>query len=326
VRKINKEEIIKWAKEVLKTEKKGIDDLGRNLNKSFLKVIDTISGCKGRVVVTGMGKAGIIGQKFSATLSSTGSSSFWLHAAEAVHGDLGSVREDDVVVVLSYSGETDEIKNLIPFIKKIGAKIIAITGNVKSNLARYADSVVNVKVDKEACALGLAPTTSTTAMLAISDAISVVLQKIKGFKEKDFAFFHPRGSLGRSLLLKVKDIMRKGKFNPIVSEDTLVKEVILKITTAHAGAATVVNKSEKLTGIFTDGDLRRNLEKHPHLLKEKVKMVMTKNPIVVCDDDLASEALKILERKKIDEVPVVDKNYYPAGMLDIQDLIAAGII
>lgn len=326
MRKINKEEIIKWAKEVLKTEKKGIDDLGRNLNKSFLKVIDTISGCKGRVVVTGMGKAGIIGQKFSATLSSTGSSSFWLHAAEAVHGDLGSVREDDVVVVLSYSGETDEIKNLIPFIKKIGAKIIAITGNVKSNLARYADSVVNVKVDKEACALGLAPTTSTTAMLAISDAISVVLQKIKGFKEKDFAFFHPRGSLGRSLLLKVKDIMRKGKFNPIVSEDTLVKEVILKITTAHAGAATVVNKSEKLTGIFTDGDLRRNLEKHPHLLKEKVKMVMTKNPIVVCDDDLASEALKILERKKIDEVPVVDKNYYPAGMLDIQDLIAAGII
>jgi len=326
MRKINKEEIIKWAKEVLKTEKKGIDDLGRNLDKSFLKVIDTISRCKGRIVVTGMGKAGIIGQKFSATLSSTGSSSFWLHAAEAVHGDLGSVREDDVVIVLSYSGETDEVKNLIPFIKKIGAKIIAITGNIKSSLARYADSVVNVKVDKEACALGLAPTTSTTAMLAICDAISVVLQRIKGFKEKDFAFFHPRGSLGRRLLLKVKDIMRKGKFNPIVSEDTLVKEVILKITTAHAGAATVVNKSKKLTGIFTDGDLRRNLEKHPHLLKEKIKMVMTKNPIVVCDDDLASEALKILERKKIDEVPVVDKNYYPAGMLDIQDLIAAGII
>jgi len=326
MKKNKKEEVISWAKEVLKTEKKGIDDLSRNLNKSFLKVIDTISHCKGRVVVTGMGKAGIIGQKFSATLSSTGSSSFWLHAAEAVHGDLGSVREDDVVVVLSYSGETDEIKNLIPFIKKIGAKIVAITGNVKSNLARYANSVVNVKVDKEACALGLAPTTSTTAMLAICDAISVVLQKIKGFKEKDFAFFHPRGSLGRRLLLKVKDIMRKGKFNPIVSENTLVKEVILKITTAHAGAATVVDKNKKLTGIFTDGDLRRNLEKYPHLLKEKIKMVMTKNPIVVCDDDLASEALKILEKKKVDEVPVVDKNYHPAGMLDIQDLIAAGII
>jgi len=326
MKRFKNEEIIGWAKEVLRIEKQGINDLARNLNNSFLKVIETIVRCKGRVVVTGMGKAGIIGQKFSATLSSTGSSSFWLHAAEAVHGDLGSVREDDVVVVLSYSGETEEVKNLIPFIKKIGARIIAITGNVQSNLARYADSVVNVKVDKEACALGLAPTTSTTAMLAICDAISVVLQKIKGFKEKDFAFFHPRGSLGRKLLLKVKDIMRKGKFNPIVSEDTLVKEVILKITTAHAGAATVINKNKKLTGIFTDGDLRRNLEKHPNLLKEKIVNVMTKNPIVVCDDNLASEVLKILERKKIDEVPVVDKNYHPAGMLDIQDLIAAGII
>jgi len=326
MKKNKKEEIVKWAKEVLKTEKKGIDDLANNLNDSFIKVIDIMYCCKGRVVVTGMGKAGIIGQKFSATLSSTGSSSFWLHAAEAVHGDLGSVREDDVVVVLSYSGETDEIKNLIPFIKKIGAKIIAITGNVKSNLACYADSVVNVKVDKEACALGLAPTTSTTAMLAICDAISVVLQKIKGFKEKDFAFFHPRGSLGRRLLLKVKDIMRKGKFNPIVSEEALVKEVIVKITTAHAGAATIVNKQKKLIGIFTDGDLRRNLEKYPNLLEEKVKKVMTKNPVAVCDNDLASEVLKILEKKKIDEVPVVDKNYHPAGMLDIQDLIAAGII
>ncbi len=326
MKRFNEEKVINWAKEVLKTEKKGIDNLACNLNESFLKVINTISGCKGRIVVTGMGKAGIIGQKFSATLSSTGSSSFWLHAAEAVHGDLGSVREDDVVVVLSYSGETDEVKNLIPFIKKIGAKIIAITGNTKSSLGCYADGVVNVKVDKEACALGLAPTTSTTAMLAICDAISVVLQKINGFEEKDFAFFHPRGSLGRRLLLKVKDIMRKGKFNPIVSENTLVKEVILKITTAHAGAAAVVDKNKKLIGIFTDGDLRRNLEKYPQLLEKKIKVVMTKNPIVVCDDDLASEVLKILERKKIDEVPVVDKNYRPAGMLDIQDLIAAGII
>jgi arabinose-5-phosphate isomerase len=324
--RIKKETVIRWARKVLETEKRGIDELSRNLNRSFLETIEIISHCKGRIVVTGMGKAGIVGQKFSATLSSTGSSSFWLHAAEAVHGDLGSVREDDVVVVLSYSGETDEIKNLIPFIKKIGAKIIAITGNTKSSLAHYSDSVVNVKVDKEACALGLAPTTSTTAMLAICDAISVVLQKIKGFKEKDFAFFHPRGSLGRKLLLRVKDIMRRGKFNPVVGEGALVKEVILEITTAHAGAATVVNREKKLIGIFTDGDLRRNLEKYPHLLKKKVKAVMTKNPVTVRDDDLASQALKILEKKKIDEVPVVDKNYRPAGMLDIQDLIAAGII
>lgn len=227
---------------------------------------------------------------------------------------------------MSYSGETDEIKNLIPFIKKIGAKIIAITGNTKSSLARYSDSAISVKVDKEACSLGLAPTTSTTAMLAICDAISVVLQKIKGFKEKDFASFHPRGSLGRKLLLKVCDIMRRKSYNPVVDEETLIKDVLLKITTAHSGAASVVDETGKLVGIFTDGDLRRNLECHPQLLKKKVKKLMTKNPTVVRDTSLASEAMKVLEKKKVDEVPVVDKDYKPVGMLDIQDLIAAGII
>ena len=326
MKKHSKNEIIKWAKEVFEIEKRGIDDLNKHLNDNFLKAIEIMSHCKGRVVVSGMGKAGIVGQKFSATLSSTGSSSFWLHAAEAVHGDLGSVREDDVVVILSYSGETDEIKSLIPFIKKIGSKIIAVTGNMRSNLARYADTAINVKVDREACALGLAPTTSTTAMLAMCDAMSVVLQKMKGFKEKDFALLHPRGSLGRKLLLKVKDIMRKGKFNPVVDENVLVKDVIVKITSSHAGAAIVSDKKGKLIGIFTDGDLRRNLRKYPHLLKKKVKEVMTVKPVVIKDDDLASEALKVLEKKKIDEVPVVDDDNYPVGMLDIQDLIAAGII
>jgi len=326
MKKISKEKVISWAREVLEIERKGIENLENSLNKDFLKAIEIILGCKGRVVVSGMGKAGIVGQKFSATLSSTGSSSFWLHAAEAVHGDLGSVQKDDVAVVLSYSGETDEVKNLIPFIKRMGVKIVAVTGNDKSSLARYADSVINVKVDKEACALGLAPTTSTTAMLAICDAVSVVLQKIKGFKEKDFAFFHPRGSLGRKLLLKVKDIMRKGRFNPVVTEGALVEEVIVKITASHAGAAVIVNKEKKLIGIFTDGDLRRNLKNNPHLLKKKVKTVMTVNPTVVKEDDLASQALEVLERRKIDEVPVINKNYQPVGMLDIQDLIAAGIV
>ena len=326
MKKLKSNEIIAWAKEVLEIEKRGIENLEKNLNHDFLKAVTIISSGKGRVIVTGMGKAGIIGQKFSATLSSTGSSSFWLHAVEAVHGDLGSVREDDVVVVLSYSGETDEIKSLIPFIKKIGAKIVAITGNINSSLARYSDSVVSVKVDKEACALGLAPTTSTTAMLAICDAISVILQKMKGFKAKDFALFHPRGSLGRKLLLKVKDIMRKGKFNPVVSESTSVRDVIVKITSSHAGAAAVVDRKGKLSGIFTDGDLRRQLGKGEDILNKKVSTVMTKKPVVVCDDDLAFGALKILEKKKIDEVPVVDSKYRPCGMLDIQDLIAAGLI
>jgi arabinose-5-phosphate isomerase len=326
VRKTNSKDIFKWAKQVLEIERNGIDSLIKTLDSSFIESVNMMAACKGRVVVTGMGKTGIIGQKFSATLSSTGTSSFWLHAAEAVHGDLGSVRESDVVVVLSYSGETDEIKNLIPFIKKIGAKIIAITGNEKSSLARYADSSVLVKIDKEACALGLAPTTSTTATLAFCDAISVVLQKIKGFKEKDFAFFHPRGSLGRKLLLKVKDIMRKKRFNPVVGENALVKDVLLNITSHHAGAASIVDKKGILIGIFTDGDLRRNLEKYSHLLRMKVDAVMTKKPTVVNEEDLASEAMKVLEKKKIDEVPVVDNKGRPVGMLDIQDLIIAGII
>ncbi len=324
--KINKERIKNWAKEVLSIEAKAVRNLRDNINNSFVEAVKALASCKGRIVVTGMGKAGIIGQKFSATLSSTGSSSFWLHAAEAVHGDLGRIKEDDIVCVFSYSGETEEIKNLIPFVKKIGSKIIAFTGNKKSNLARYADSIIDVKVEKEACSLGLAPTTSTTAMLAMCDAVAVCLQRIKGFQEKDFAFFHPRGSLGRRLLLKVKDIMRKGKFNPIVNEDSLVKDVLVKITSSHAGAASVVDKKKRLVGIFTDGDLRRNLERDPYILRRKIKEVMTKNPTKVYDSDLASEALKVLESKKIDEVPVVNNNLKVVGMLDVQDLIAAGII
>jgi len=326
MKKIETSKLKKWASDVLDIESRALKDLKKRIDKDFIAAVKFLYSCRGKIVVTGMGKAGIIGQKFSATLSSTGSSSFWLHAAEAVHGDLGRITEDDVVFVLSYSGETEEVKNLIPFVKNIGAKIIALTGSKKSNLAKYADSVINVKIEKEACPLGLAPTTSTTAMLAVCDAISVCLQNMKGFKEKDFAFFHPKGSLGRKLLLKVKDIMRKGKFNPVVSQDALVKDVLVKITSSHAGAASIVNKQKKLIGIFTDGDLRRHLASDPGILGRKMKNVMTNDPAAVCEDDLASEALKILEDKKIDEIPVVDKNYKVVGVLDVQDLIAAGII
>ncbi|MFO8052674.1 MAG: KpsF/GutQ family sugar-phosphate isomerase [Candidatus Omnitrophota bacterium] len=326
MKKLNKKTILDWAEDVLTTETKGLENVKAKLGKNFFESIKIASKCKGRLIISGMGKAGIIGQKFSATLSSTGTSSFWLHAAEAVHGDLGRIKKNDIVIILSYSGQTDEIKNLIPFVKKIGSKIIAITGNVGSNLAQYSDVVIDVAVDKEACGLGLAPTTSTTAMLAICDAISVVLQKIKGFKEKDFASFHPRGSLGRKLLLKVSDIMRKKKSNPVVDAETSVDQVLLKITSAHAGAATVVDKKNKIIGIFTDGDLRRNLKKDRNILNKKVKLVMSAKPTVVKDSDLASQALKVLEKKKIDELPVVDKNNHPVGMLDIQDLIAAGLV
>lgn len=326
MKRVKDNTILEWGKEVLTIEGDAVYSLHAALDKKFIHAVKMLSYCTGRIATTGMGKAGIIGQKFSATLASCGFSSFWLHPAEAVHGDLGRIKENDVVVILSYSGETDEIKNLIPFIRKIGAQVLAITGNKKSNLARYADEYIDVRVKKEACTLGLAPTTSTTAMLAMCDAITVVLQKIKGFKEKDFAFFHPRGSLGRKLLLKVKDIMRKGRFNPIVDENMLIKDVLVQITSAHAGAAVVANKQGKLVGIFTDGDLRRNLEKDPHILKRKVKDAMTANPVFVRSDDLAFAALKVLETKKIDEVPVVDSKLKTVGMLDVQDLIAAGLV
>ena len=321
-----RKKVILWAKDVLNIEAKALKMAEKRMGRNFAKAVEVLFQCKGRVVVSGIGKAGIIGQKFSATLSSTGTPSLWVHAAEAVHGDLGRIKKDDAVVVLSYSGETDEIRNLVPFVKRIGAKIVAITGNLKSTLVKYADAALDAKVDKEACPLGLAPTTSTTVMLALCDALAVVLQKLKGFKEKDFAFYHPRGSLGRKLLLKVEDIMRKGKFNPVAEENITVKEALVKITSCRAGAVSIVDKKGRLIGIFTDGDLRRNIDRRNFSLSTQVKKVMTKNPVTLKKGTLASEALRILQEKKIDEVPVVDKNKRPAGMLDIQDLISAGVV
>ena len=317
---------VKRARQVLDIEAKAIIGLKKNINQHFQKAIQFILRSKGRVVVTGMGKAGIIGQKLSATLSSTGTPSLFVHSAEAIHGDLGRVTKEDVVIILSNSGETDEIKKLLPLFKKIGSKIIAITGNPKSLLGRYSDAVLNTYVEKEACPLGLAPTASTTAMLAISDALAVCLLESKGFKEKDFAFYHPGGTLGKRLLLKVEDIMRTGKVNPIVYEENTVSSVLLKITEARAGSATVVDKNGRLKGIFTDGDLRRHLEIDENLPKRKIKEVMTKNPTTVNKEMLAAEAMRILQEKKIDEVPVVDKHKHPIGLLDVQDLLRAGLI
>lgn len=318
--------IIKRARQVLDIEAGAVLNLKKNINRDFQKATQLILRSKGRVVVTGMGKAGIIGQKLSATLSSTGTPSLFLHSAEAIHGDLGRVTGNDVVIILSNSGETDEMKKLLPILKKIGSKIIAITGNIKSFLSRYSDIVLNTAVKKEACPLGLVPTSSTTAMLAMSDALAICLLELKGFKEKDFAFYHPGGALGRRLILKVEDIMRTGKTNPIVSEEETVSRVLLKITQARAGAASIVDKKGRLTGIFTDGDLRRHLEIDKDLPKRKIKEVMTKHPLVIAKDRLAAEAMHILEEKKIDEVPVVDKNRRPIGLLDVQDLLRAGLV
>jgi arabinose-5-phosphate isomerase len=321
-----KTDISKRAKEVLDIEARAIQALKSRIDKNFKLALDLIMKSKGRVVVSGMGKTGIIAQKFSATLASTGTPSLFLHLAEASHGDLGKVTTDDVVIILSNSGATNEVKQLLPFLKKIGSKIIAMTGNKHSVLAKYSDAILDVSVEKEACPLGLAPTASTTACLAMADALAVCLLERKGFKEKDFAFFHPGGALGRQLLLKVEDIMRSGKSNPIVGAENRVSEVLFKITQARAGAASVVDKKGKLIGIFTDGDLRRHLETDENLPRRKIKEVMTKNPLVVKKDRLAAEALRILEEKKIDEVPVVDEKRRPIGMLDVQDLLRAGVI
>jgi len=319
-------DVLKRAKEVLDIEAAAIKSLKPRIGKDFKKALELILKIKGRVVVSGMGKTGIIAQKFSATLASTGTPSLFLHTAEAIHGDLGKVTCDDVVIIISNSGSGEEMKHLLPLLKKIGSKVIALTGNTGSILAKYSDVVLDVSVEKEACPLNLAPTASTTANLAMADALAVCLLEQKGFKEKDFAFYHPGGLLGRRLLLKVQDIMRRGEANPVVSEDKKISEVLFKITKARAGSATVVNKKGILVGIFTDGDLRRHLEVDPNLSERRVREVMTKNPRTITSDMLAQEAMRILKEKKIDEVPVIDKKRHPVGLLDVQDLLKAGLV
>ncbi|MBP7217055.1 MAG: KpsF/GutQ family sugar-phosphate isomerase [Candidatus Omnitrophica bacterium] len=236
-----KNSMFKRAKEVLQIEAQAIQALLPRIGKNFQQALDIIMKSKGRVIVSGMGKTGIIAQKFSATLASTGTPSLFLHCAEAIHGDLGKVTADDVVIVLSNSGQGDEIRQLLPLLKKIGSKIIALTGNKESTLAKYSDVVLDISVKKEACPLGLAPTASTTAALAMADALAVCLLELKGFKEKDFAFYHPGGLLGRKLLVKVEDIMRKGSANPVVGANKKISEVLVTITRCRAGSAAVIN-------------------------------------------------------------------------------------
>lgn len=317
---------LKEAKEVIEIEARAIRNLAKHLDENFLKAVDLIVKCSGRVVVTGMGKTGIIGRKIAATFSSTGTPSIWVHSAEAVHGDLGQITSQDLLILISNSGETEETLRLLPLIKKIGAKIIALTGKVNSTLARHCDVLLNVSVEKEGCPLGLAPMASTTATLVMGDALAACLIKRRGFKKEDFAFYHPAGSLGRKLLLTVGDVMRTGKFFPRVRENRFVKDVLFAITRARCGSACIVNSQGKLVGIFTDGDLRRHMETDANLGLRPVKDVMTKNPSVIVKEKLAAEALQILRQKRIDELPVVDNHNRPVGLLDVQDLLKAGLI
>ncbi len=314
------------ARGVLRIERDALTSLIGRIGPDFDRIINIICKTKGRVIVTGMGKPGFIAQKISATLSSTGTPSLYLHPAEALHGDLGRVTKDDLILALSNSGETEEIVKFLPIVKKIGAGLIAMTGNIRSTLGRFADYSIDVSVKREACSLGLAPTTSTTAMLAMGDALAVALLDKKGFKEKDFAFFHPGGILGKRLILKVADIMRKDHDNPVVKENASVKSVLLAITKARAGSASVVDSRGKLVGIFTDGDLRRHLESEGRIIDKRIKEIMTKNPTSIKKERLAAEAFNILRSKKIDEIPVVDDKHRPVGLLDVQDLLKAGLV
>ena len=250
----------------------------------------------------------------------------WMHCAEAVHGDLGQVTKNDVLILISNSGETEEIKQLLPLVKKINVKTIAITGNRQSTLSKHSDVVLDVSVKKEGCPLGLAPMASTTATLVVGDALAACLILRRGFKKEDFASFHPGGILGKKLLLKVSDLMRVGSNMACVKEDVTVKDVLFAVTRARCGSACVVNKKGLCVGIFTDGDLRRHIEENADILNRRVQEVMTKNPSTILNEKLAVEALSILQGKNIDELPVVDKEGYLVGLLDVQDLLNAGLV
>lgn len=316
--------IVKFAKEVLAIESRAIARLRQKIGKSFEKAVQDMADCKGRVILTGMGKPGFIARKIAATLASTGTPSLYLHPAEAVHGDFGVVTSKDIIIAISQSGESEEIIRLLPLVKKKGVKLIALTSQPKSTLGRNADVVLDLGVRREACPLNLAPSSSTTASLAMGDALALSLVKKRGFGSEDFAELHPAGSLGRRLL-KVEDIMRTGKANPRVGLKTTVRQALFKITTSRAGSCTLVDARGKLAGVFTDGDLRRHLKSRGEkILSQPVKELATLKPRYVHKDKLAEEAFHIMESLRIDELPVVDHQRRVVGLLDVQDLMRAG--
>lgn len=310
-----------YAKQVLDAEILALKSLKGKINGDFNRALSEIINCTGRLVVTGMGKAGIIGEKISATFASTGTPSLFLHSADAYHGDLGRVTKNDVILILSNSGETEEIIRLLPKLKEIGTKIISITASKKSTLGKYSDIVLEIGKIKEPCPFGIVPSASTTAMLALGDALALSIFKKHSFTREQFAFYHPGGDLGQKLL-KVKEVMRTGPANPIITENKTVKQALMVITKCRAGAINIVDKKRRLVGIFTDGDLRRHLRENENVLTQPIKNIMTRNPLTVLPESLVAEGLRILRDKKIDELPVVDKNNHPVGMLDIQDIIS----
>lgn len=317
---------IQSAQRVFSIEKSAIDDIAQNLDSSFIHCCQQILDCQGKVVVIGMGKSGHIGNKMAATLASTGTPAFFVHPAEASHGDLGMISESDLVIALSNSGETHEVTSLLPVIKRRGIPLISITGNPNSQLAKASQVHLTVAVQQEACPHNLAPTASTTAVLVLADAIAVSLLEARGFTADDFALSHPGGSLGKKLLLVVDDLMHAGDAFPSVSETVSVKEALLEITNKRLGMTSVVNQQQQLLGIFTDGDLRRSLELDSEVLTKPIGQLMTKHCKTVDSGTLASEAVLIMQTNSINALIVVNEQNQPIGALNMHDMLKAGIV
>lgn len=321
--------MLEQARQVLRMEAEAVLEQVERIDEHFKAAVKMILACPGRTVITGMGKSGIIGRKMAATLASTGTPSFYLHPAEGIHGDLGMVTEGDVVIALSNSGETGEVLHILPSLRRIGAKLIAMVGNPNSTLAKNSDIVLNVGVTREACPLGLAPTSSTTAALAYGDALALALLSKRKFTASQFAVFHPGGSLGRKLLLTVEDIMHSGTENPLVKADISVQDALFVITDKGLGAVSVVDDDNKMLGVLTDGDIRRGLSKGVDFLKRPVTELMTASPKTITKEKLAAQALHIMESnrpKPITVLPVVDAENHVIGLLHMTDLVRQGVV
>lgn len=319
-------DIIQSGIKVLKTEIGALTRLIARIDQRFVEAVNALHQCEGRVVVTGMGKSGIIGRKISATLASTGAPSFYLHPAEGLHGDIGMISRGDVILAISNSGETEELLKILPSMKRLGLFLISMTGNIKSTLARESDVTLDVSVIEEAGAMGIVPTASTTSALAMGDALAVALFELRGIKEEEFAFFHPGGSLGKRLLLRVRDVMHQSAQIPVVQEALSLKEALFEMTRKKMGMTTVVNEGGRLTGVITDGDLRRLLEKEERIFDKKAEEVMTRNPKVIGENDLAAKAVQLMEKYSITVLPVVGVEGKLTGVVHLHDLLKIGVV
>jgi arabinose-5-phosphate isomerase len=317
---------LELARDVLTTEAGALETLARRIGDEFLRALNLILACEGRVIVSGMGKSGHIARKIAATLSSTGTPAYFVHPAEAAHGDLGMITGKDVLIALSYSGESQELLAIVPIVKRMGARLISLTGKPDSALAREADVHLNGAVDKEACPLGLAPTTSTTAALALGDALAVALLDARGFGKDDFARSHPGGALGRRLLTHVRDVMRGGERIPSVGREASLAEAVLEISRKGLGMTAIVDPDRRVLGIYTDGDLRRTLEKNLDIKSTPVSEVMSRNPRTIGPDALAAEAVQMMDQHNISQMLVVDADRRLVGAFNIGDLLHAKVI